>query len=107
MLIHAYIKGEGKDLLFVAIYVDDIIAASQSEHVITYFGQHLSSVFEIMDLGKVEYCLGMEFVQQKEEISICQSGYIRNVLDRFGMSDSKDIYSTRPRYQIEEGSRGT
>ena len=55
------------------------------------FGRYLSNIFEIKDLGTMAYCLGMECVQRINEISIYQSGYIRDVLDRFGMSDSKPV----------------
>lgn len=33
----------------------------------------------------------MEFTQQENEITIRQSGYIKDILDRFGMSDSRAV----------------
>ena len=86
-----YVKGEGKGLILIVIYVDDIVVASQSEYEMIEFGRYLSNIFEIKDLGTMAYCLGMEFVQRINEISIYQSGYIRDVLDRFRMSDSKPV----------------
>lgn len=44
-----------------------------------------------MDLRNVRYCLGIELTQQEDGIKICQSGYIRDILDRFRMSDSKPV----------------
>ena len=67
------------------------LMATQSEYEMTELGRYLSNIFEIKDLAAVSYCLGMKFVQIENEISICQSGYIRDVLDSFGMSDSKSM----------------
>lgn len=86
-----YFKGSGKSQLLIAVYVDDILVASQNKDKIATFGQHLSNAFAITDLGATKYCLGMEFVQRKDEIEICQTGYIRDILDRFGMSESKIV----------------
>lgn len=44
-----------------------------------------------MDLGTDQYCLGMEFFQQKNKIKIHQTGYINDILERFGMSESKTV----------------
>lgn len=86
-----YVKGEGRNMLLIAIYVDNIIFASQNESEMTEFGRYLSEIFEVKDLVAITYCLGMEFVQRKNDISICQFSYIRDVLDRFGMSDAKPV----------------
>ena len=57
-----YVKGEGKSLVMIVIYVDDIIVASQSEYEMVELGRYLLNIFEIKDFGTVAYCLGMEFV---------------------------------------------
>jgi len=86
-----YIKGNGDDLMIIALYVDDILVASKSEKQISNFGRFLASKFELTCLGKIKHCLGMEFLSKNGEISIKQSGYIRDILERFGMAESKKV----------------
>lgn len=86
-----YSKGSGKNLLLISVYVDDFLVASPDRNEITKFGQYLSNIFEVTDLGTVSYCLGMEFNRNEDEITICQAGYVRDILDRFGMSESKSV----------------
>ena len=51
----------------------------------------LSSEFEVKDLGKAKYCLGVEFCQSGSQISMSQRGYILELLERFGMSNCKPV----------------
>lgn len=86
-----YFKGEGENIILISIYVDDILAASRSKERIAELGQYLSRMFEIKDLGTVNHCLGIEFDLNKNGIKMSQTGYIRDILERFGMSDSKPV----------------
>jgi len=86
-----YIKDSGARRLLIAVYVDDIIVASQDASKVEEFGRYLSSIFRVTDLGPIKYCLGMEFTQRSDEITISQSGYIGDILERFGMTDSKSV----------------
>ncbi|KAL7723605.1 hypothetical protein ACLKA6_007303 [Drosophila palustris] len=47
--------------------------------------------FEIKDLGKLSYCLGIEFNQNKEKksFSMSQPKYIKDLLKQFNMEDCK------------------
>lgn len=86
-----YVKGRDEKMLLISVYVDDILVASRDKNEITKFGKDLSKIFEIKDLGPVKYCLGIEFEQNQNEITMCQAGYIRNVLERFGMAESRAV----------------
>ena len=68
--------------------VDDIIIASRNEVNIMNIKEQFSRTLEIIDLGKVHHCLGVEFFQNEKEITMYQKEYIRDLLDRFGMADS-------------------
>jgi len=56
---------------------------------ITSFEEHLRNSFEITSRGK--HCLGMEFVVNQGEISVRQSAYIRDILERYSMSECKAV----------------
>ena len=81
----------GEDLTLIIFYVDDILVASKSEDVVRRIKRALSSEFEVKDLGKAKYCLGVEFCQSGQQISMSQRGYILELLERFGMSNCKPV----------------
>lgn len=53
-----YVKRDGSAMLFVLLYVDDLILASSDMKLIEATKRALSELFEISDPG--EHCLGME-----------------------------------------------
>jgi len=67
-----YHKGAGADQILIAVYVDDLIVASQNEKKIKEFGRYLSKIFSVTDLGPIKHCLGMEITQQEDQILICK-----------------------------------
>src|SRR5436190_8498281 len=86
-----FFVGGGENILLVVVYVDDILVASNDISKIAELTKYLSSCFQITDLGEVNYCLGIEFSQNEDCIMMSQKGYINDILDRFGMSDSKSV----------------
>ena len=84
-----FYTGQGEDILLIAVYVDDILAASRNLGMINKLLERLSKTFEIKSLGDVNYCLGIEFSQNLDGIFMNQRGYVNDILDRFGMSNSK------------------
>ena len=84
-----YIKHSGNDILFLVVYVDDLIITGNSEHLISEIKQDLCRTFDMTDLGLLHYCLGIEVWQTDNSIFLSQSKYARNLLDRFRMQDCK------------------
>lgn len=85
-----YIK-QGEDLLLAVVYVDDILIASRNAKLSSWLKQELSNKFDIKNLGRLKYRLGMEFTQNKRRISISQKGYVKSVLEKFGMLESRPV----------------
>ncbi|XP_019888500.1 uncharacterized protein LOC109611240 [Ooceraea biroi] len=81
---------ESKSTLALA-YVDDIIFASRNDTNIKRLKEELAKRFTIKDLGNARYCLGIEIDRDRKGIHLSQSGYIRDVLKKFGMSDCKPV----------------
>lgn len=50
-----------------------------------------NSEFGMSDLGNMSYFLGVEVVQSEKGIFINQDKYAKDVLEKFGMSDSKPV----------------
>jgi hypothetical protein len=82
-----YVKGNNKDWIAVALYVDDLLIISANNSEINEVKNCLSSMFKMKDLGLVEYFLGMKFTKTSHGYHINQAKYIGEILDVFGMTD--------------------
>ena len=67
------------------------------------FKLHMMQVFEMTDLGLMSFFLGMEIMQNKEEIFICQKKYSREILKKFQMDNCKP--TTTPMNQKDNFSK--
>eukprot|EP00253_Pinus_taeda_P016265 PITA_16265 len=84
-----YIKLTGDDILFVVVYVDDLIITGSSAHLIHGIKQDLCNTFDMTDLGLLHYCLGVEVWHTENNIFLSKSKYAKNLVDRFRMQDCK------------------
>lgn len=86
-----YLMGHGEDVSLIVVYVDDVLMMSRNVGKISEFGNYLSKEFDVRDLGDASHCLGIEFSRKQGRIGMHQTGYIREVLARFGMTDSRPV----------------
>ena len=77
----------GKDLLLVAVYVDDLLITGSKAEMIHEFKRNMSSKFEMTDLGLLTYYLGIEVLQHGGGISLKQESYARKILEETSMSE--------------------
>ena len=75
-----YRKTEGGDVLIIGIYVDDLFVTETSLKVIKHFKEEMSKKFEMSDLGKLTYYLGIEVIQGADGIRIKQERYAQGIL---------------------------
>src|SRR5258707_8082799 len=80
----------GNSLLIIILYVDDIRTMESSLEDVKQLKEKLSLRYEMSDLGEIQSYLGMRICRDhsKKHIEVDQSGYIRSILDRFGMADA-------------------
>lgn len=76
-----YQKKTKGDILIIAIYVDDLFVTGTSVQVIKRFKEDMSRRFEMSDLGRLSYYLGIEVVQGADGIRIKQEGYAQGILN--------------------------
>ena len=75
------------DLLVVAVYVDDLfITGSNVQHIVE-FKKEMSAQFEMSDLGRLTYYLGLEVSQHQGGITLSQKSYAERILEEAGMKD--------------------
>ena len=81
----------GGEVVYLGVYVDDIIVAAQSDKKLAEVKKELASRFDIKDLGKLHHFLGMKIVQDEAtgSVWIGQPAYTESILKKFGMENAK------------------
>ena len=96
-------EGDDSSPLCVIVYVDDITIMGANMEKIKRLKSNLSARYKMTDLGEIQSYLGMRIVCDRSlrHIEIDQSGYVKDVLERFGMSDATP-HNTRLPASAEE-----
>lgn len=77
--------------LFVLVYVDDILVASQRGECIELFKRELATKFELKDYGVAKFMLGIEFDRYDFGIKLSQQKYIEDLLLKYNMDKCNPI----------------
>jgi uncharacterized membrane protein YciS (DUF1049 family) len=86
-----YIKTEDNDLLIILVYVYDIIFGCNKDSHVQWFSSAMESEFEMSTIGELSFFLGLQITQRPEGMFISQEKYLREMLKRFQMEDSKPV----------------
>ena len=80
--------GEGKDPVYVLVYVDDLLIASKSVSQIEWVKRGLSAAFQVHDVGVASFYLGLEIKRDRAQrtITISQPRYVLDLLTKYGMN---------------------
>ena len=86
-----YKRHQDKVVMFLILYVDDILFIGNDVGVMSLVKIWLLSQFDIKDLGKANYILGIKLLRDQKNRMLClsQAGYIDKILARFSMQNSK------------------
>ncbi|GJS85354.1 retrovirus-related pol polyprotein from transposon TNT 1-94 [Tanacetum coccineum] len=88
-----FTRKEGKDILLVQIYVDDIIFASTDLSLCETFSKIMCSKFKMSMMGKMSFFLGLQISQSTRCIFLNQSKYALETIKKYGMKTS-DLVDT-------------
>ncbi|GKE84904.1 retrovirus-related pol polyprotein from transposon TNT 1-94, partial [Tanacetum coccineum] len=88
-----FIRREGKELLLVQIYVDDIIFSASTPELCDLFSKIMCSKFKMSMMGKISFFLGLQISQSRRGIFINQSKHALESLKKYGL-DSYDPVDT-------------
>nr|XP_016490893.1 PREDICTED: uncharacterized mitochondrial protein AtMg00810-like [Nicotiana tabacum] len=94
-------------LIFVLIYVDDIIVTGSSKDHIRSVVNSLGSRFSLKDLGHLHFFLNIEVISFNDGLLLTQSKLIVDVLSRFNMLEAKGVatpMSTTEPLTLNDGS---
>ncbi|GKC64513.1 retrovirus-related pol polyprotein from transposon TNT 1-94 [Tanacetum coccineum] len=86
-----FTRKEGKDILMVQIYVDDIIFASFDPSICDTFAEIMTSRFKMSMMGKMSFFLGLQISQSPRGIFINQSKYAQEIIKKYGMDSSDPV----------------
>ena len=84
-----FIYNKANTVIFVLIYVDDIIVASSSQSATNALLHDLSSEFSLKDFGDLNFFLGIEVKKVQDGIVLKQEKYATELLTHMGMKDCK------------------
>lgn len=79
-------------IMYLLVYVDDLILTGNQESGITSFTTRLNQEFSIKDVGALNYFLGLEVSYTDNGLFLSQSKYAKDVLTRADLLDSKPVH---------------
>ena len=83
-------------IIYLLLYIDDIIVTRNDSTQIQNLIAALGQVFELKDLGPLNYFLGIQITQIAHGLTLTQSKYASNVLHWFHMENSKPTKTPYP-----------
>jgi Reverse transcriptase (RNA-dependent DNA polymerase)/gag-polypeptide of LTR copia-type/Integrase core domain/GAG-pre-integrase domain len=89
-IYHLYEKGL---IMYIALYVDDLLLLSNSLKRLMNLKQELSRLFQMKDLGEAQFVLGIQIQRNRaaHTLSISQHAYVKSVVERFNMMESHAV----------------
>lgn len=78
-------------LLFVALYVDDLIFIGNNKEMIKDFKKSMTREFEMTGLGLMKYFLGLEVRQGRSGIIVSQEAYAKDILKKNKMEECNPV----------------
>ena len=84
-----FFRINGKEITYLLIYVDDMLVTGTSPSAIKEIISQLGEQFSLKDLGEVKHFLGVEESQTAQGLHLSQGSYIKELLGKVQMLDSK------------------
>ncbi|GJV34278.1 retrovirus-related pol polyprotein from transposon TNT 1-94 [Tanacetum coccineum] len=91
-----FTKKKSSNLIIVQIYVDDIIFGSTCQDMCDEFAKIMHNEFEMSMMGELNFFLGLQIKQMEDGIFFNQSKYIKEILKKFGLEESKPMKTPIP-----------
>jgi hypothetical protein len=90
-----YVRGSGKNQIYIGIYVDDLIIIGEDLKEIQKVKEKLSQRFDMQDFGELKGMLGIkvDYDREKGTLSLSQGKYVEEILKRFRMESVSGVIS--------------
>ncbi|GJZ77139.1 retrovirus-related pol polyprotein from transposon TNT 1-94 [Tanacetum coccineum] len=86
-----FTKKKNSNLIIVQIYVDYIIFGSTCQDMCDEFAKIMHAEFKMSMMGELNFFLGLQIKQMDDGIFFKQSKYIKEMLKKFGLENSKPL----------------
>nr|GEV34316.1 zinc finger, CCHC-type [Tanacetum cinerariifolium] len=86
-----FTKKKSSNLIIVQIYVDDIIFGLTCQDICDEFAKTMHEEFEMSMMDELNFFLGLQIKQMEDGIFFNQSKYIKEMLKKFSLEDSKPM----------------
>ncbi|GJX10745.1 retrotransposon protein, putative, ty1-copia subclass [Tanacetum coccineum] len=105
-----YLKASGSNVVFLILYVDDILLMGNNVTLLQEVKSWLCTCFSMKDLGEAAYIIGIKIRRDRSKrlIALSQSAYLKKILKRFWMENSKKGYIPmieNPNYRKFQGAK--
>ena len=87
-----FIKKSETGFAIIVVYVDDLNLVGTPEEL-TKTAEYLKKEFEMKDLGKTKFCIGLQIEHFPNGVLVHQSTYIKKILKRFNMDKAHPLSS--------------
>lgn len=86
-------KRKGSLVVFVAVYVDDVIVTGTHHEEIDSLKSFLHETFKIKDLGRLHYFIGMEVLYKEYGVLISQGKFTMDLIKKFECTQYTNLSS--------------
>ncbi|KAG8486026.1 hypothetical protein CXB51_019376 [Gossypium anomalum] len=102
-----YVKKNGGNMLFIALYVNDLIFMGNNGEMIQDFKSKMTQEFEMTDLSLMKFFLGLEVRQEEIGIFVTQEAYAKEILKKYKMAYCKLVSTPmEPGVKLSKFDRG-
>jgi len=84
-----FVKHVGPNIVVLLLYVDNIIITESASAAILQVIQAFATEFDIIDLGSLQYLLGIQITHTSTGLFLSQSKYVEDLLVKSEMVDAK------------------
>jgi hypothetical protein len=84
-----FLLRQGRDILVVQVYVDDIVFGGSSNSLVARFADDKSREFQMSMMGELQFFLRLQIKQSKEGTFVHQAKYTKDIKRKLKMEDSK------------------
>jgi hypothetical protein len=84
-----FLLRQGRDILIVQVYVDDIVFGGSSNSLVARFAEDMSREIEMSMMGELQFFLEIQIKQSKEGTFVHQAKNTKDIVRKFKMEDSK------------------
>jgi hypothetical protein len=75
-----FLLRQGRDILIVQVYMDDIVFGGSSNSFVARFADDMSREFEMSMMGELQFFIGLQIKQSKEGAFLHQAKYTKDIV---------------------------